>query len=92
MAMAAFTLFLLIDVAEHRQSGSSGAYTDAAFIQDYREAGTGREILLPLINLHPIAFRLVFVGDGEDDVVPYREGFGGQGTYVVVPGILVGLG
>src|SRR5699024_114373 len=74
MTMAAFALFLFIDVTEHRQGGSSGAYTDTAFVRDHCEVSRGWEIILPLFNLHPIAFRLVFVGGGEDNVIPHGEG------------------
>ena len=58
------------------------------------EGGAGREGTggLALGELFAEAFRLVVVGGGEDDVVPTREGFAGQGTGVVFPGVGEGLG
>lgn len=58
------------------------------------ECGAGREGTggLALGELFAEAFRLVLVGGGEDDVVPAGEGFAGQGTGVVFPGVLEGLG
>ena len=74
MAMAASDLFLFVDVADYRQGGSAGAHTDAAFIWDHCEVSGCGKVILPLLDLHPVAFRLVLIGGGQDDVIPYGKG------------------
>lgn len=74
MTTAASDLFLFVDVADHRQGGSAGIHTDASFIWNHRKVGSGRKIILPLFDLHPITFRLILIGDCQDNVIPRREG------------------
>lgn len=47
---------------------------------------------MPLVQLPAEALGLVLVGGCQDDIVPAGEGFVVQGTDVVVPGVLEGLG
>lgn len=73
MAVAASNLFLFIDVADHRQGSTAGAHTDTAFVRDHREVSGRGKVILPLFDLHPVAFRLVLIGGGQNDVIPYGE-------------------
>lgn len=74
MAVAASDFFLFVDVTDHRQGSSAGAYTDTSLVRDHCEVGGCGKVIFPLLDLHPVAFRLVLIGGGQDDVIPHGEG------------------
>ena len=74
MAVAASDFFLFVDVADDRQGSSAGTHTDAAFVWDHREVGSRGKVILTLLDLHAVAFRLILIGGGQNDVIPHGEG------------------
>ena len=74
MAVAAFDFLLLVDIADHGQGSAAGAHTNAAFVRDHCKVSSCRKVILPLLDLHPVAFRLILIGGRQDDVIPHGEG------------------
>ena len=74
MSVAAFDFLLLMDVADNRQGSSAGAHTDAALVRDHCKESSCRKEILTLLDLHAVAFRLILIGGGQNDVIPHGEG------------------
>ena len=74
MAVAASDFFLFVDVTDYRQGGSAGAHTDTSFVRNHCKVSSCRKVILTLLDLHAVAFRLVLIGGGQNDVIPHGEG------------------
>ena len=73
IAAAASDLFLFIGVADDRQGNAARTHPDASLVRDHGEVSGRRKVTLPLLDLHPVAFRLILIGGGQDDVILHGE-------------------
>ena len=72
-------------------SRSAGGNSQPALIGNDSKRSSRREVITPGIDLGLEGYSLVFVGRGEDDIVPHRECGAFQTSLIIAPCVLIGL-